>query len=122
MRKDQIEIFVDNSISKAYLEGRSSLEVIEFLKIKMANIRNVFIAQNPLIDIDNLIKSNDWENISNARAKYTATYINHSYKRINDIKWMLDNKNKFRDYKEGKMFNLIKFKDKLKKPIKTDNF
>jgi len=122
MRKDQIEIFVDNSISKAYLEGRSSLEVIEFLKIKMANIRNVFIAQNPLIDIDNLIKSNDWENISNVRAKYTATYINHSYKRINDIKWMLDNKNKFRDYKEGKMFNLIKFKDKLKKPIKTDNF
>lgn len=113
MRKESIAFLIDKTINQSYMDGFSHSSVIAILNTKMTNLRSVLVKEKPDIKIEDLMDVEDWDSISPVRAKYTVFYVQHSTKRIEDIRWIEKNKCKFNKLSNSQIFNLIKLKEKL---------
>lgn len=113
MNKERIADLVDKNIYKGYVDGFTTQTVVDTLNIKMRNLKSVLLKENPLIDFDNLVKSNDDCESDSVRIRYTIFYTRHSIKRIEDLAWLDKNKPKLKRYSNSQIFNLIKLKEKL---------
>jgi len=120
MKREFVESIVDKTIIKSLEDKSNILETIYDLKIRSTNIFKVLDKENidlsPLLPV--IISGNQEEinkiNVSK-RALYAYYYVDHASKRIEDLKWMFDKKDKFKRYTPVQLFSLINFKNKISK-------
>jgi hypothetical protein len=120
MRKESIMEMIDKRIIESYVNGFTSLSIIEDIATRVANMSRVIKDEG--FDIDNFIdlefeelESEDFqkEKLPKTRVKYTIFYIKHSKKRIDDIIWLDSKKKLFQKFSNSQIFKLIKLKEKL---------
>jgi hypothetical protein len=116
MNKDSIIRIIDQSSIKRIKDDNIDIsDLIKDLKTRSNNIFKVLTNEKLNADPKILsIRESDIENMNlSKRVIYAYYYINQAAKRINDLKWILLNKDKFDRYSDIQLYNLIIFKDKL---------
>jgi len=120
MRKESIMEMIDKRIIESYVNGFTSLSIIEDIATRVANMSRVIKDEG--FDVDDFIdlefeelESEDFqkEKLPKTRVKYTIFYIKHSKKRIDDIIWLDSKKKLFQKFSNSQIFKLIKLKEKL---------
>ena len=120
MRKESIMEMIDKRIIESYVNGFTSLSIIEDIATRVANMSRVIKDEG--FDVDDFIdlefeelESEDFqkEKLPKTRVKYTIFYIKHSKKRIDDIIWLDSKKESFQRFSNSQIFKLIKLKEKL---------
>jgi hypothetical protein len=120
MRKESIMEMIDKRIIESYVNGFTSLSIIEDIATRVANMSRVIKDEG--FDVDDFIdlefeelESEDFqkEKLPKTRVKYTIFYIKHSKKRIDDIIWLDSKKKSFQRFSNSQIFKLIKLKEKL---------
>ena len=120
MRKESIMEMIDKRIIESYVNGFTSLSIIEDIATRVANMSRVIKDEG--FDVDDFIdlefeelESEDFqkEKLTKTRVKYTIFYIKHSKKRIDDIIWLDSKKKSFQRFSNSQIFKLIKLKEKL---------
>lgn len=108
MSPNRIEDHIDKKIHQALSDGESFQFVIDDLKDGISR----FSSRSGFIKVSKRYIINNWKLIE-VKKRYTTYYVIHSTRRLNDIEWIVKNKDKF-NLDNAKLFNLIKLKDKLK--------
>lgn len=111
MDKSRINDMVDRKIIQSFQEGFSVGAIQSDLKVRIANFTKTIERDNS-VSYQQLYDS-EFENITNIRFRYGITYIKQCERRLKDLDWLLEKKSKFRHLPNSKIFNLIKFKEKL---------
>ena len=120
MRKESIMEMIDKRIIESYVNGFTSLSIIEDIATRVANMSRVIKDEG--FDVDDFIdlefeelESEDFqkEKLPKTRVKYTIFYIKHSKKRIDAIIWLDSKKKSFHRFSNSQIFKLIKLKEKL---------
>lgn len=114
MMPEKIENHIDKKIDVFLASGKTYNEVISDIELTLGR----FVLKQSFIKVDKKYLLKNWK-VIDFRKRYTTYYVIFSKKRINDIKWIMENSNKFSDLSENKLFGLVKLKDKLR-PIKND--
>ncbi len=112
MNKDRIAEMVDKNILKGYIDGLTTQSVVYTLNNKIKNLKTVLLNEKPSIDFEKMMDT-EWDNIEGVRIRYTVFYVKHSIRRIEDLRWLDQNKPKFKQLSNSQIFNLIKLKEKL---------
>jgi predicted acetyltransferase len=120
MKRQVVENIIDRMITKSLTDHSNILETIYDLKNRSNNLFKTLERDN--IDIDSflptIISENEGEierlNISK-KTVYILYYVDHTSKRIEDLKWMIEKSDKFKKYNNIQLFNLLKFKNKISK-------
>jgi len=113
MSPEKILRMVDRTITQSFKGGENIDDIKSQLRTRSVNFMKVLL-KDKTIDVDEVM-STDWENLTSSRIKYGVYYIKNCSKRIDDLDWVLTNKNKFGGRNEEQIFGLIKLKDKLSK-------
>lgn len=111
MDKSRINDMVDRKIIQSFQEGFSVGAIQSDLKVRIANFTKTIEKDNS-VSYQQLYDS-EFEDIPNIRFRYGITYIKQCERRLKDLDWLLEKKSKFRHLPNSKIFNLIKFKEKL---------
>lgn len=114
MTKERINDMVDKRIIDAFNEGLSIGAVKSDLKVRINNFTMTIVKDG--IKVSDLYNKEFLE-VEPLRHRYGITYIKHCEKRINDLNWINERRGSFKDQSNSKMFNLIKFKDKISSNI-----
>lgn len=114
MKSIDIRNLIDGLILKHLYQNKSKDDDLESLTKDLDyRYKTIFkAAEKDYKTIDNLLSTNIDDIKFNL--KYVFYYVYHCKQRIEDLNWMIRNKEKF-NYTYIKMFKLIKLKDKLKK-------
>ena len=110
MDKNRINDMVDRKILDYFREGVSISAVQSELKIRIKNFTTTITKDGTKIED---IYNKEFSDISIIRHRYGITYIKQCEKRIKDLDWILNKKSQFRHLTNSKIFNLIKFKEKI---------
>jgi hypothetical protein len=110
MTKERINDMVDKRITDAFSDGLSIGAVQSELKVRIKNFTTTIIRDG--IQLSDLY-CKEFSEVQPLRHRYGITYIKHCEKRINDLSWINERRSSFKDQSNSKMFNLIKFKDKI---------
>jgi hypothetical protein len=109
--KSGVLLSIDKLIIKSIKNDYDLNDISNELKNRCKNIfkiiENDYKSINEFLECD--VKDKE------AKVKYIQDYIYCCTRRYNDLDWIIKNKNNFKYLTDIKMFNLIKFKDKLKK-------
>lgn len=101
---------VDKSIINSINEKKSFFDIHNDLDKRCISIFNV--VKDDYKSIDELLSTKLDDNVP--RDRYVFNYITCCRKRSKDLKWLVENRTRFRkNLKDIELFNLIKFKDKL---------
>lgn len=114
MEIGKITKIVDKTIDD--LIGTTPLYLIQGRLLEKSGKYIASLQQNdPLINIEELLKKESFGDINPIRTRYLICYIKHSNKRVKDLGWIRDNKWKFSKFNlnDRELFKLIKLKDKL---------
>lgn len=106
----RINDMVDRNIVKFFQDGFSIGAIQSELTLRMNNFKRTL--EKDHINIEILSKTK-FEDIASTRHRYGITYIKQSQKRIDDLTWILSNNYKFKNLDNSKIFDLLKFRDKL---------
>lgn len=111
MESSKVLDIIDRSlIMKPLNEGKSLLEINRDMH---ESIEKMFgMVSDDYESIGEFLKCEITDKSS--KDKYIFYFIENSIKRISDIHWIFYNKEKFKNYTDIKLFNLIKLKDKLR--------
>ena len=112
MNKKSVSDFIDRRIEKCMVDGISIPSIKDEIATRGRNMNKGIANVINIDDFETLLKFN-LEDIKNSRIKYTAFYVSHSRKRINDLDWIVTNKKKFPKLSNSQIFNLVKLKEKL---------
>ena len=120
MRKESIMEMIDKRIIESYVNGFTSLSIIEDIATRVANMSRVIKDEGfdveDFIDLEFEELESEYfqkEKLPKTRVKYTIFYIKHSKKRIDDIIWLDSKKKLFQKFSNSQIFKLIKLKEKL---------
>jgi len=111
MNQDRVKSIIDNRVISLFQEGNS----IEFTIKELVSRADKFVNILEKDDVNLWEAITDAESLKITRHKYSAFYIISAYKRVSDLKWMYNNKHKFRHIENSKFFKLIQFRDKISK-------
>lgn len=108
---DRLKIMdmVDRKVISSFQDGFSIGAIQSELKVRMDNFKKT-IGKD--VDLEELYAI-DYEDIKCVRHRYGIAYIKQCEKRIIDLNWILDNKQRLRHKSNREIFGLIKFKEKL---------
>lgn len=110
MNHKRIEEHIDAKI----LEKLSSKGLtLDAVKSDLLDSITRFSIRDSFINVSKFYLLRNWELI-NVKKKYTTYYVIHSMKRLKDVNWLIENKDRFPNLSEPKMFKLIQFKEKIK--------
>jgi len=113
MSPERILEMVDRTIIQSFKEGNVICDIQSQLNTRRYNFLKVLL-KDETVDIEKLM-SDDWGNLPSSRVKYGVYYIKNCNKRIEDLDWILLNKDRFPNKNESQIFGLLKLKDKLAK-------
>ena len=111
MSPEKILQMVDRTIVQSFKDGSEINDIKTQLNVRSSNFLRVLL-KDETINIGEIM-STDWENITSSRIKYGVYYIKNCNKRIEDLDWILSNKDRFPNKNETQIFGLLKLKDKL---------
>lgn len=111
MSPEKILRMVDRTITQSFNDGSNIDDIKSHLNLRSSNFLKVLL-KDETINIDEIMAT-DWENFTSSRIKYGVFYIKNCNKRIDDLDWIVMNKDKFPNKNESQIFGLLKLKDKL---------
>ena len=106
----RIENHIDSKILEKLSSGGLKLDTV------MSDLLDTvtrFSGRDSFINVSKFYLLRNWELI-NVKKKYTTYYVIHGLKRLKDINWLLENKDRFPNLSDPKLFKLIQFKEKIK--------
>lgn len=110
MNHKKIEEHIDAKIFEKLSSKGLTLDAV---KSDILDTITRFSARDSFINVSKFYLLRNWELI-NIREKYNTYYVIHSLKRLNDVNWLIENKSRFPNLSEPKLFKLIQFKEKIK--------
>ncbi len=110
MDKNRINDMVDRKIIESFKDNLSIGAVKSDLKVRIKNFTTTITKDGVSI---NDLYDKDFSEISPIRHRYGITYIKQCEKRISDLDWIINNKFKFENLSNSKLFSLIKFREKI---------
>lgn len=110
MNHIKIENHIDNKINQ-----KLSVDGLELNSVKSDLIDSItkFSQRDAFINVSKFYLLRNWDLIA-VKKKYTTYYVMHSIKRLKDVDWLIENKKRFPNLSDPKLFKLIQFKDKIK--------
>jgi hypothetical protein len=111
MDESKVKSIIDNKIISLLDGGNSVTFVIKEITSKIDKFIDLLEKEN--ININDAIS--DVYSLKSSRHRYVTFYIIVVYKRIKDLKWMINNYDKFKNLNNTKLFKLVQFKDKISK-------
>jgi hypothetical protein len=110
MKHKKIEEHIDNSILKKLGNGSTLNEVNDYF----TSVCNKFKTRDSYLSVSKNELLAKWDSFE-IKSKYITYYVMHVSKRINDIYWIIENKDRLPKFNDAKLFKLIKFKEELRK-------
>lgn len=116
MRKENIFDMIDRKIVQHFIDG-STIGIIQSdLSTRASNFIKVFESTNTQKKLLELLQNLNFDDdVTPSKLKYQIFYIKHCLSRIEDLTWMVNNKHKFENFSNLKLFKLIQLKNKLSK-------
>jgi len=108
MDANKINDMVDRKIIESLSNDLSISFVQEELRVRINNFTKTISKDG--VDIREIYNKN-FNEINPIRHRYGITYIKQCEKRISDLNWILNKKNKFKKFSNSKMFKMIQFKE-----------
>lgn len=112
MKKSSVSDFLDRRIRQSMVDGFPIACIKQDIETRYKNMSKSLSKDLTEFQFEELLKG-DLDNIKSSRVKYTAFYVFHARKRIEDLNWMLIYKSRFPKLSNSQIFNLIKLKEKL---------
>jgi hypothetical protein len=109
MNLDRIEAQIDDKILSRLILGDSLDNILKNLKRDI----NKFSSRKSFVFLSKKYLIKNW-NLIPIRKKYTVYYVIHSSKRLDDIEWLIKNREKLPKLDNSKLFKLIQLKDRLR--------
>lgn len=109
MTPDRVILYVDRVVIEQIQQGLSWDDILKTLKDKIINYKK----RNYYIEASEDFLVNNWNNIE-WKKRMTAMLVIQTYRRLCDIKWIKENRNKFITIDSIAMYKLIELKDKLR--------
>ncbi len=108
MRHTRIEKHIDARISARICEGYTLESIRDYLISNIKKKRE----HEKFLKISKFLLLRNWNGLESG-AKYTTYYAMHCSKRLEDIEWLLENRDKFPRLTNDKLFNMVLFKEKI---------
>lgn len=110
MSPQSIENNIDVGITRKLFNGQSFGDIILYMeKFKIKIKSKTEYKETPKSEL-----LRNWKNLK-PREKYAMYFIIHYNKRLKDLNWIIMNKHKLPELNDNKLFNLILFKENLKR-------
>jgi len=110
MKHTVIENHIDSKIISRISDGLTLKQTLDFIS---ENIEKFSKKENYVDKFDREYILKNW-NCLELTKKYTTYYVIWSKKRLNDLIWLIENRDKFDKLDDSKLFKLLKFKESLK--------
>jgi hypothetical protein len=111
MRKETIKNNITTNILKNLDEGQDIDDIKKELFVKIHKFVRI-ISSDPEINVYELL-THDPDTIGAVRTRCQVIYINECNRYINDLSWIIQNKNKFPKLSNYSLFKLILLKERL---------
>ena len=108
MKHTRVSTHIDDKILENLSTGVPFDKVISEIEARC----ETFKARDSYLPIPIGELLHNWKYIE-SRSRYISFYVAHSAKRIEDLNWLVANKERFPDLNNSKLFRLIKFKEEL---------
>lgn len=112
IKYNNVANLVDKNITQK-LNELCILDLVSELSERVQKFKGIIKANYPEIDVKAVLERKDYALIEASRLRYNVMYIHHCNKRIKDLRWMVQTRYRFYNYKNTQIFNLIKLKEKL---------
>ncbi len=89
------------------------LDLVSELSERVEKFKLIIKRDYPEVDVAATLARKDYGLIEASRLRYNVMYIHHCNKRIKDLRWMVQTRFRFYNYKNVQIFNLIKLREKL---------
>jgi predicted site-specific integrase-resolvase len=113
MSPERILEMVDRTIIQSFKEGNVISDIQSQLNTRRSNFLRVLL-KDETINVEKIM-STDWVDLPSSKIKYGVYYIKNCNKRIEDLDWILLNKERFPNKNYSQIFSLLKLRDKLSK-------
>lgn len=110
MNHKRIESHIDNKIFEKLSSNGLNLE---YVKSDLIDSITKFSQRDAFINVSKFYLLRNW-NLIAVKKKYTTYYVMYSIKRLKDVDWLIENRKRFPNLSEPKLFKLVQFKDKIK--------
>lgn len=110
MNHKRIESHIDNKIFKKLSSNNMKLESV---KSELLDNITRFSQRDSFINVSKYYLLSNWKSIP-IKEKYTTYHVMYSIKRLKDVNWLIENKKRFPNLSDSKLFKLIQFKDQIK--------
>lgn len=112
LKYNNVANLVDKNIADK-LKELCILDLVSELSERVEKFKGIIKRDYPDVDVKDALTRKDYANIEASRLRYNVMYIHHCNKRIKDLRWMVQTRFRFYNYKNTQIFNLIKLKEKL---------
>ena len=112
MTRESIKNLINKRVETSLGEGLDIDTIISVLNDRIIKFISI-IKKDSLYDVNRLLVCSDPDSITPTRIRYLVFYVNESNKCINELNWMIANKNRFPNLNNYKLFKLLLLKDKL---------
>ena len=109
MSPERVLFHIDNQVVDHINLGQRWQDILENLT---SNV-NRYMKRDGYINVSERYLINNWERIE-WKKRLTTMLVIQSLRRIEDIKWIIQNHKNFPQYGSVKMYKLVSLKDKLK--------
>lgn len=118
MRRTVISDLIDGKIIQMLESGATFDEIYNHLIAKGQRFTSILSNQLPEnTDIKEVMNSElpepDYKDFSNNKIRYCVFYIKQCYHRADEVQWFMKNRLRFYKYDDKKIFNLIKFRERI---------
>lgn len=110
MNHTKIESHIDNKIISKISNDNLSLDSV---KSDLIDSITKFSGKESFMKVTKFYLLRNWK-VMPVKKKYTTYYVIHSIKRLEDIDWLIERKDRFPNLSDLKLFKLIQFKEKIK--------
>lgn len=110
---NRINDMVDRKVIQSLQEGFSIGAIQSDLLVRIKNFTKTI--DQDISHTYKVLYNTEYSKITNIRLRYGITYIKQCEKRINDLDWIFEKKNRFPLHSNSQIFKMIQFKEKLLK-------
>ena len=112
LKYNNVANLVDKNIADK-LKELCILDLVSELSERVEKFKGIIKRDYPDVDVATILARKDYASIEASRLRYHVMYIHHCNKRIKDLRWMVQTRFRFYNYKNTQIFNLIKLREKL---------
>lgn len=111
MKYEKVKNLIDRNLGDK-LREIPLLDLKDDLKERVERFKGIALRDFG-IDAEEILKSNNVDDMESSRLRYNLYYIIHCRTRLKDIDWIIRNRLKFHKWSNNQIFKLIMLKEKL---------